>query len=163
MSDHELDVHGERTEHTAMDVHCALVTNHVPGCDCGRCASVRIEERQRLTVRVVIDALPISGGVDDLMAAMAEVDGVDVALVSERLWSQPWRAVDGEEIESLTRREVRVAELVCAGVSRCDVARMMGMSPKTFDSHRGKVMRKLRVANEVQLLRLAVLRGWVEL
>lgn len=163
MSRHELDVHGEETPHTAIQLHCAQLTGHLAGCDCEQCIRVTAAERQSRAVRVVLDVIPITGGVDDVLSEITRVDGVDVELVEVRLYSQPWGPTEGEEIERLSRREVRVAELVCAGVSRREVARMMAMSPKTFDTHRMHVMRKMRVANEVQLLRLAVLRGWVAL
>ena len=64
---------------------------------------------------------------------------------------------------ALTRRERRVAELVCGGLRRTEIAAMMQMSPKTFDTHRAHALRKMGCANEVQLVRLAVKRGWVEL
>lgn len=70
--------------------------------------------------------------------------------------------LDGAVVE-LTRRERRVAELVCGGLGRTAIAAMMEMSPKTFDTHRSHVMRKMGCANEVQLVRLAIKRGWVEL
>jgi len=67
---------------------------------------------------------------------------------------QPWP-------DSLTRRERQIAELVCAGRGRGEVAELLGFNPKTFDTHRLRLMHKLNVRNEVQLVRLALQRGWV--
>jgi DNA-binding CsgD family transcriptional regulator len=85
--------------------------------------------------------------------------GADGAIEEPTTWRLE---IDGEAVV-LTRRERRVAELVCGGLGRSVIAEMMQMSPKTFDTHRAHVMRKMRCANEVQLLRLAVKAGWVEL
>lgn len=79
--------------------------------------------------------------------------------MSDREWS-----VDGEGGDDvLTRAEVRIAMMICAGMSRRECAAELGVSPKTFDTHRGRVMRKMHVANEVQLVRLAIVKGWVTL
>jgi len=63
--------------------------------------------------------------------------------------------------DSLTRREKEIARLVCEGHRRSAVVEMLGIAPKTFDSHRFEAMRKLGVVNEVQLVRLALAAGWV--
>lgn len=61
----------------------------------------------------------------------------------------------------LTRRERQVARELCTGRERSEIALSLGISPKTVDTHRMEVMRKLGVRNEVRLLRLAVVRGWI--
>lgn len=65
--------------------------------------------------------------------------------------------------ESLTRREKEIARLVCEGHGRSAVVEMLGISPRTFDSHRYEVMLKIGVSNEVQLVRVALAAGWVAL
>ena len=61
----------------------------------------------------------------------------------------------------LTRREKEIARLVCEGRRRSEVVELLGIAPKTFDSHRYEAMVKLGVTNEVQLVRLALAVGWV--
>lgn len=61
----------------------------------------------------------------------------------------------------LTPREVELADSICEGRSRYEVSEQMGISTRTYDTHRAHVMDKLGVANEVQLLLLAIRRGWV--
>lgn len=63
----------------------------------------------------------------------------------------------------LTRREVQCADLLCSGLARESViAAMGGIAYKTYDHYRGAVLRKLGLANTVQLLRFALARGLVE-
>lgn len=65
--------------------------------------------------------------------------------------------------EGLTRREKQIAQLVCLGLTRRAIVRLLGIGASTFDTHRHEVMRKLGVRNEVQLLRKALINGWVAL
>jgi DNA-binding CsgD family transcriptional regulator len=48
-------------------------------------------------------------------------------------------------IDSLTPRERQVAELIAMGVPQRDIAKKLGISPKTLDIHRGNVRAKLGV------------------
>ena len=48
-------------------------------------------------------------------------------------------------IDSLTPRERQVAELIAMGVPHRDIAKKLGISPKTLDIHRGNVRAKLGV------------------
>ena len=62
----------------------------------------------------------------------------------------------------LSPREAELARMICDGLTRREVARRMEISPRTFDSHRAHVLAKLGLASEVQLARLAVSEGWVQ-
>ena len=48
-------------------------------------------------------------------------------------------------IDSLTPREHQVAELIAMGVPQKDIAKKLGISPKTLDIFRGNVRAKLEV------------------
>lgn len=63
----------------------------------------------------------------------------------------------------LTPRERQVCEWICEGKERASIAVIIGIDPRTVDTHRGNAMTKLGVDNAVQLLRLAVKEGWVRL
>lgn len=63
--------------------------------------------------------------------------------------------------DELTRREKEIVRLVCEGKRRSEVVALLGIAPRTFDSHRFEAMHKLGVGNEVQLVRLALAAGWV--
>ncbi len=48
-------------------------------------------------------------------------------------------------IDSLTPRERQVAELIALGLPQKDIAKKLGISPKTLDIFRGNVRAKLEV------------------
>lgn len=63
--------------------------------------------------------------------------------------------------EPLTIREREVAGMLCRGMKNSEIAEAMGISIKTVDTHRGHVLTKLEVRNNVELLTLAIRKGWV--
>jgi len=69
------------------------------------------------------------------------------------------QADDTPPLDLLTPREREVLQLVVEGRSSKDIAFRLGVSPKTVDSHRSRLMRKLGVDNVAGLVRLAVRNG----
>ena len=63
----------------------------------------------------------------------------------------------GRTNKSLTPREREVLELISAGHSNKEGALRMGISPRTFESHRAEAMRKLGARNTAELVRAALL------
>jgi DNA-binding CsgD family transcriptional regulator len=57
----------------------------------------------------------------------------------------------------LTKREREVLSLISEGYSNKQGALRMGISPRTFESHRAEAMRKLGARNTADLVRLALL------
>ncbi|MGZ3440051.1 MAG: LuxR C-terminal-related transcriptional regulator [Polyangia bacterium] len=57
--------------------------------------------------------------------------------------------------DSLSRRERDVFELLVRGNNNRGIARMLGISPKTVETHRAHVLRKLGVHSIVDLVRFA--------
>ena len=57
----------------------------------------------------------------------------------------------------LTKREREVLDLISAGHSNKQGALRMGISPRTFESHRAEAMRKLGARNTADLVRKALL------
>lgn len=60
----------------------------------------------------------------------------------------------------LTAREREVAEHLLEGRSCTQIGIALGVSVKTIDTHRQHVLKKLEVRNAVELLRLAIRRGY---
>lgn len=58
---------------------------------------------------------------------------------------------NAETATHLTDREWEVVELVSAGNSTREIARVLGISPKTVELHRYKLMKKLEIHNRAQL------------
>jgi DNA-binding CsgD family transcriptional regulator len=57
----------------------------------------------------------------------------------------------------LTKREREVLSLISEGYSNKRGALRMGISPRTFESHRAEIMRKLAARNAADLVRLVLL------
>ncbi len=64
-----------------------------------------------------------------------------------------------DRYESLTEREREVFQLIVEGRSNKEIAGVLGISPGTVDTHRGRIMEKLDVHNAVEMVLYAVRRG----
>ena len=58
--------------------------------------------------------------------------------------------------EALTEREYDIMLAFCKGLSGCEIAQQMGISPKTVDNHKQHIFAKLGIHNIVQLVTYAV-------
>lgn len=57
-------------------------------------------------------------------------------------------------LDKLSTRELEVLDALIAGQTSKEVARQMGISPRTVDVHRANIMRKMEVVSSTELLRL---------
>jgi len=57
---------------------------------------------------------------------------------------------------SLTRREVEVLEQISAGASNKEAGRELGISPRTIEVHRARIMEKLGAKNTADLVRIVL-------
>jgi len=64
-----------------------------------------------------------------------------------------------QAVASLSPRERSVMDLIVAGMSNKEVAIALGVSPKTVESHRANVMRKIGVGSLAELVQVAVAAG----
>ena len=64
--------------------------------------------------------------------------------------------------EPLTSREREVLQLVAEGQKTREVARALGISVKTAESHRSRIMEKLDIHETAGLVRYAIRRGLIE-
>ena len=62
-------------------------------------------------------------------------------------------------LESLSTRERQVLQLVVEGESSAEIARTVHLSPKTVETYRSRLMKKLGVANVTALVKFAVQHG----
>jgi two-component system, NarL family, response regulator NreC len=65
-------------------------------------------------------------------------------------------------VDPLTPRERQVLQMVGEGRSTKDVAAILGISAKTAESHRARLMRKLDIHETAGLVRYAIRRGLVQ-
>lgn len=64
--------------------------------------------------------------------------------------------------DPLTSRERQVLQLISEGKSTRDVATLLGISAKTAESHRSRLMRKLDIHETASLVRYAIRRGLIQ-
>jgi DNA-binding NarL/FixJ family response regulator len=63
--------------------------------------------------------------------------------------------------DTLTPREREVLHLAAEGHTNPEIAGRLGISPRTAETHRANIMRKLRLQSQTDLVRYAVQRGIV--
>ena len=100
--------------------------------------------------------------VEDLENAIREVyrGGVFLGDVAEDALEAYQSTVDSEP-RPLTAREREVLQLVAEGKTTKEIASILGISFKTAESHRTRIMEKLNIHETASLVRYAVRRGLV--
>jgi DNA-binding NarL/FixJ family response regulator len=66
---------------------------------------------------------------------------------------------DWAPLESLSSRELEVLQLVAEGKSSADIADLLSLSPKTVDTYRSRLMRKLDLDDLPSLVKFAIRHG----
>lgn len=80
------------------------------------------------------------------------------AAVAQRLLQPSEPTVEDE----LTERQVEILKLIAQGKSAKEIAFDLGLSPKTVDVHRARIMERLRLNDIASLTRYAVRKGLVK-
>jgi two-component system, NarL family, response regulator NreC len=75
---------------------------------------------------------------------------------------EAYRSKSDRPPDPLSTRERQVLQLIAEGKSTKDVAVVLGVSVKTAESHRSRLMQKLDIHETATLVRYAVRRGLVE-
>lgn len=139
----------------------------------------RLRDRSPATQIVVLTSKRESAAVTAVMAAGALgfvtrdcVDGelaraVRAAARGERYVSPNLDArpspggVRSQAQDRLTTREVEVLRLIALGHTSVEIARALGLSPRTVETHRARIHKKLEVATRAELVRYALRRGLI--
>jgi two-component system, NarL family, response regulator NreC len=125
----------------------------------------------------VLEALRY-GAVAYVLKASATSDlvaAVHAAVQGRRYLSPPLteRAIDAyarraqeaarspDRYEMLTTREREVLQLAAQGLNNAQIGERLVISPRTAETHRGKVLRKLGLRGQTDLVRFAVGRGLI--
>jgi len=66
-------------------------------------------------------------------------------------------------METLSRREREILQLVAQGHSSTQIGKLLSLSPKTVDTYRSRLMHKLGLADVVSLVKFAIQQGLVSL
>ena len=100
----------------------------------------------------------------DLVAAIREVlrgavylsPGISKAVVDAYMGKSELPA------DPLTDRERQVLQLIAEGKTTKEAAEILGLSVKTADSHRTRIMQKLEIHETASLVRYAIRRGFIK-
>ena len=94
-----------------------------------------------------------------ILEAVHAVAGGDTWVAPSLAARLPQERPDHVGMASLSRREREIFDLVVRGMSGREIASALFISPKTVESHRYKINRKLGVRSVAELVRFAVLCG----
>ena len=89
------------------------------------------------------------------------IKAIETAFTAEqrRLDEDRQSNADREKIAALTGREREVLQLAARGLHAKEIARDLGISPRTVEVHKARIMAKLGARNVAELVRLAVATG----
>ena len=82
--------------------------------------------------------------------------------LSERLIDvllQKTEEVTRDPYETLTNREREILQMAAEGLTSSAIAKRLSISPRTAELHRGRMMDKLGLNNQTELIRYALRRG----
>jgi len=148
---------------------CALVDVRLPGR-----SGVELQaELQRRGIALPVIVITAHGDVATARAAFRSravdflekpfeetqlVDAVEAAFALEarRVLQDGARRDDAEKLGRLTPREREVLAEVTRGLHAKEIAVALGISPRTVEVHRARIMEKLGVRNVAELVRLVV-------
>lgn len=65
-------------------------------------------------------------------------------------------------IDALSSRELEVMKLIAAGLTTSEVAERLTLSPRTVESHRASIQRKLQIRTRAELARIAIDQGLMD-
>jgi DNA-binding NarL/FixJ family response regulator len=64
-------------------------------------------------------------------------------------------------ITAITEREAEVLRLIASGYSNKEIAQQLELSVKTVEAHKANAMRKLDLNSRIDIVRYAILQGWL--
>lgn len=104
-------------------------------------------------------------GPSELVNAVQQVIGGQRYLsprISERLIDvliENTGKTTSDPYQTLTNREREVLQMAAEGLSSSEIAKRLSISPRTAELHRGRMMNKLGLHNQTELVRYALRRG----
>jgi DNA-binding NarL/FixJ family response regulator len=74
-------------------------------------------------------------------------------------------AKEGKQARSVavpSERESEVLRLIASGYSNKEIASRLALSFKTVEAHKANAMRKLGLAGRIDIVKYAILQGWLQ-
>jgi DNA-binding NarL/FixJ family response regulator len=76
------------------------------------------------------------------------------------LYVQSQRQEEAELAEPLTRREIEIIKMIAEGKSSKEMAEILFLSFRTIQNHRAKIMKKLNLKKNTDLVKYAIQKGY---
>lgn len=99
-----------------------------------------------------------SANLDELLAAIEKVHRGE-RVVPEEVEAALGKKRSDHPAQVLSSREFQVMEHLALGKTNREIAEMLSISVKTVDTHRGHVLKKLRLRNNSDITRFAIQHG----
>jgi FixJ family two-component response regulator len=148
---------------------CLLLDVRMPGMS-GMELQAALHERQ---IKLPIIVITAHGDVPTARTALVAgaVDFLEKPVDPELLLVAVRTALDGDaarrsatrkieeekrKLDVLTRRERQIMELITEGTHNRDIAAALGISPRTVEGHKARVMEKLQVRSVTELVHLVL-------
>jgi DNA-binding NarL/FixJ family response regulator len=127
-------------------------------------------DRERIRLELDLTSIEVVGEFRTIAEARTSGVEADAFILATRDRTSDDRvrrrfSTDDEEplVESLTRREIQVLELLAEGLSNKAIANQLGISDQTVKFHVSSISGKLGAANRTDAVRRAVRRGLITL
>jgi DNA-binding NarL/FixJ family response regulator len=88
------------------------------------------------------------------------LDSTLTARVTARLFGRADKV--NKPAATLSGREAEVLRLIASGYSNKEIAGRLSLSVKTIEAHKANAMRKLGLRGRIDIVKYAVLQGWLE-
>jgi DNA-binding NarL/FixJ family response regulator len=89
------------------------------------------------------------------------LDSTLTARVTARFLATDGKSV-GKSGATISERESEVLRLIASGYSNKEIAARLALSVKTVEAHKANAMRKLDLTGRIDIVKYAVLQGWLD-
>jgi FixJ family two-component response regulator len=147
-------------------IFCIVIDARLPGMSGLRLLEVFQARRIHVPVifltghsDVTMAVQALKNGAHDVVTKPVKADSLADKLDSAHEVYADWKRIEDERrkiarrIETLTRRELEVLDLMVAGMKNTEIAKQLGISGKTLDIHRSKVIDKMAARTWADLVR----------
>jgi len=87
---------------------------------------------------------------------------LDPALAGKVMGTYSGRRAPATVGHEMTGREIEVLRMIAWGYSNKEIASRLDISVKTVEVHKANAMKKLGMASRIDIVRYAVLQGWLQ-
>ena len=87
---------------------------------------------------------------------------LDASLTGKVMGGLVGRGLRGNKKKEVSDRELEVLRLIALGYSNKEIASQLDLSVKTIEAHKANAMKKMNMRGRIDIVRYAILQGWME-